>query len=301
MEFGRLPTVDGLDFSLPPDHRQTSRILQQTPPNTPTDWVIGCAKWGRPDWVGKLYPKGTKNKDYLAAYAKQFSAIELNATHYSRFTADALQKWDEDTPTYFRFFPKFHQSISHWKRLQDAEAETRQFFESLQPIEHKIGGYFLQLNENFGSKSSDTILRYLAALPEREQVYLELRHPDFFKETAALETFYEELTQLKVGLLITDAAGKRDCVHMRLTTPKAFIRFVGNGLHPSDYTRMNDWVIRLKEWSESGLENAYFFMHQHDELYSPEAVDYFVKELNSACKLTLRGPQLIGKEQGLLF
>lgn len=301
MEFGRLPSVDQVVFKLPADKAQTTEVLKAADSEVQQDLIIGCAKWGRPDWVGKLYPKGTKSKDFLAEYAKHFNSIELNATHYSRFTAEAIQKWDEVTADNFLFFPKFHQSITHWKRLVDAQQETRQFFDSLSPIKHKIGGYFLQLNENFGPKNAAVVIDYLEKLPEREQVFLEFRHPDFFNETAENELFYQRIQDLKVGLLITDTAGRRDCAHMRLTTPKAFIRFVGNSLHPTDYMRMDDWVQRLQYWLKNGLEAMYFFMHQHDELYSPEAIVYFVQELNKQCNLQLPSPKLVGSEQASLF
>jgi hypothetical protein len=45
---------------------------------------------------------------------------------------------------------------------------------------------------------------------------------------------------------MSDTYGRRDCVHMELTTPEATIRFAGNNLAPSDYTRLDAWVERLK-------------------------------------------------------
>ena len=35
---------------------------------------------------------------------------------------------------------------------------------------------------------------------------------------------------MNMGIVITDTAGRRDCAHMNLTIPKAFIRYVGNSL-----------------------------------------------------------------------
>ena len=72
---------------------------------------------------------------------------------------------------------------------------------------------------------------------------------------------------------------------MYLTTPKAFIRFVGNSLHQSDFTRCDDWVKRIKYWLKNGLEELYFFMHMHHEENSPELVIYFIEKLNRECKL----------------
>ncbi|MEJ7681105.1 MAG: DUF72 domain-containing protein [Segetibacter sp.] len=101
------------------------------------------------------------------------------------------------------------------------------------------------------------------------------------------------LSKLNVGYIITDTAGRRDCVHMYLTIPKAFIRFVGNSLDDTDYIRIDAWVDRIKFWLDNGLEELYFFMHMHDEAYSPELSSYLVERLNTVCKLSLKKPLFI--------
>jgi uncharacterized protein YecE (DUF72 family) len=95
------------------------------------------------------------------------------------------------------------------------------------------------------------------------------------------------------GFVIIDASGRRDCVHMRLATPEAFIRFVGNGLHPSDYTRIDEWVQRIKSWIEQGIYKVYFFMHQHEELHSPELARYLIQQLNKHCGTTIPEPKFV--------
>ena len=101
------------------------------------------------------------------------------------------------------------------------------------------------------------------------------------------------LQRNNVGSIITDAAGRRDCVHMRLTTPQAFIRFVGNGLHPTDYTRIDAWVERIATWLHAGIEKIYFFMHQHEELHSPELCRYLIRQLNDRCKANIKEPVFV--------
>jgi uncharacterized protein YecE (DUF72 family) len=80
---------------------------------------------------------------------------------------------------------------------------------------------------------------------------------------------------------------------MRLTTPKAFVRFVGNNLHKSDFERMDDWVERIALWFDSGLQTLYFFIHQHNELYTPELIAYMINKLNKRCNLQLNPPKLL--------
>jgi uncharacterized protein YecE (DUF72 family) len=106
---------------------------------------------------------------------------------------------------------------------------------------------------------------------------------------------------LKLGVVITDTAGRRDCCHMHVTIPKTFIRFVGNSLHPTDYTRIDAWIKRMKYWLDNGLQELYFFMHMHDEAFSPELTVYLVERLNKKCGLNLQIPQFVEGQQAGLF
>lgn len=150
-----------------------------------------------------------------------------------------------------------------------------------------------------GPNALDTIEKFIARLPADMDVFLELRHPAWFAN--GLNThLYDMAKYYEVGLIITDAAGRRDCVHMHLTRPDAFIRFVGNELHPTDYTRIDDWVNRIKLWLDEGLQSLYFFIHQHNRALAPVLNKYLVEKLNAVCHLHLPVPQMHNK-QGVLF
>jgi uncharacterized protein YecE (DUF72 family) len=77
---------------------------------------------------------------------------------------------------------------------------------------------------------------------------------------------------------------------MHLSTPECFIRFVGNSLHKTDYERIDEWVGRIKSWMDEGLEKCYFFMHQHEELHSPQLIKYLIEELNEKCGTDIKPP-----------
>ncbi|MFI5203510.1 MAG: DUF72 domain-containing protein, partial [Flavobacteriales bacterium] len=80
MQFGQVETKElaKIDFSLGKDPKETAEIIKSGKKKKPQVFV-GCAKWGRPDWIGKIYPKGTKAGNFLDEYAKQFNCIEFNA------------------------------------------------------------------------------------------------------------------------------------------------------------------------------------------------------------------------------
>jgi uncharacterized protein YecE (DUF72 family) len=82
------------------------------------------------------------------------------------------------------------------------------------------------------------------------------------------------------GSVITDVAGRRDVLHNRLTLPKAFIRFTGNDLHPTDFTRLNEWLKRIEQWQQMGLQELYFFLHTPEKHLTAELANYFIEHYN---------------------
>lgn len=297
MEFGRVGDVDAVNFILPPDPPDNSSILSGKTGNT--NIYVGCAKWGRQDWIGKVYPQGTRQVDFLVEYAKRFNTIELNATHYRIFSEKIVEGWRDKVGPNFTFCPKFFQNISHYGRLKNVEDLTDQFFKTYDLLGDKLGPYFLQLHHSFGPKDIDVIDNYLSSLPIDVRVFLEVRHPDWFNNIHAQNELFACLKAHNKGAVITDTAGRRDVCHMRHATPSAFIRFVGNSLHQSDYARCDHWVKRILQWVEHGIEDVWFFMHQHEELYSPELCAYFIKQLNKQGNLDIPEPQFI--EEAELF
>lgn len=301
MDFGKLDNIDAVDFTLPPDRLETDQLFSELhhKPTKHPDFFVGCAKWGREDWIGQVYPEGTKEKDFFAIYAKNFNAIELNATHYRTPTSKTVLDWKSKVDKDFRFSPKFPQTISHFKRLKNAHDATMSFYDAMKLFEENLGTSFLQLPPNFGPKNYLDFEKYIDDLPTDLKVCVEFRHKDWFIDSPVVNEAFQMMKEKKVGTVITDAAGRRDCVHQWLTTDEAFIRFVGNGLHPTDYTRTIDWAHRIKDWLDKGLKTVYYYMHQHDERHTPVLIDYAIKELNKVCQTKLQEPRLLGKVSSL--
>lgn len=292
MEFGKVPEseLEHIDFRLPQDPAVTTQALAKGRGNT--QFYIGCAKWGRKDWIGKLYPKGTKEKDFLEHYARLFNSIEFNATFYKSPSASDVIRWQGKVPLGFKFFPKFPQTITHLKRLKNTRVEVDAFLDSILEFRDNLGAIFLMPHPQMGVKQLDTIKAFIADFPQDVPLFLELRHEDCYTD-GYNKDLYNFLVEHKRGTIITDAAGRRDCVHMHLSTPECFIRFVGNSLHKTDYERIDEWVQRIKHWMGLGLESCYFFMHQHEELHSPELIKYLMEQLNKHCGTSLNPPKML--------
>ena len=299
MEFGRVPEKDleTLDFSLPEDPVANKRFLKKT--NKKPLVYIGCAKWGRKEWVGKIYPKGTRDAQFLDQYLKHYNSIELNATHYKVYKPEEIAKWAAKASGLdFKFCPKVANSISHYSGFNNADALTTSFLEGVLAFGENLGPIFLQVSEKYHPKQRDKLFKYLQTLPVDFQFFVEVRHPEWYSDEAVRREFFDTLRELNIGAVLTDTAGRRDVAHMELTVPKTFIRFVGNSLHATDYTRIDAWTRRMKYWLDNGLQELYFFMHMHDEAFSPELSVYLVDKMNEACGLNLQKPQFV---QGGLF
>lgn len=286
MKFGSIDNPGDIDFTLKPDHIDTARALNKVKDDNVPDIYVGCAKWNKADLKG-FYPRGTK--DELTYYSNQFNAIELNATFYRIFPAEQFATWYEKTPEGFKFFPKLNQEISHWKRLNDVHAVVDNYLYNASNLKEKLGTIFLQMHNNFAPKDFDRVVHFVENWPKEVALAIEFRHTDWYNDEAVSNQLYDLLETNNISNVIVDTAGRRDLMHMRLTNATAFVRYVGAN-HPSDYTRLDDWVYRLKEWQEQGIKEIDFFIHQNIEKESPLLSAYFIKKLNAELGSNLKIP-----------
>ncbi|MBQ0732836.1 DUF72 domain-containing protein [Aquimarina celericrescens] len=276
MQFGKVEYPEQVDFTLPDDHAGTAKILKKTT-NNKLSVFVGCAKWNKQDLKG-FYPRGTK--DELEYYSRQFNSIELNATFYRIFPEDQFKKWYDKTPEGFKFFPKLVQNISHLKRLNDdVQPYVDQYLSNIIHLKEKLGTIFLQLHGNFAPKNFDRVVKFIEKWPSEIRLAVEFRHTDWFNDKAIASELYNLLEENNIANIITDTAGRRDLLHMRLTNDEAFIRYVGAN-HPTDYSRLDDWVERLHTWKNLGINHIHFFVHQNIERESPLLSAYLIKKLN---------------------
>ncbi|MCF2499699.1 DUF72 domain-containing protein [Dyadobacter chenhuakuii] len=285
MKFGKVDNPEDVDFKLPDDAAANKQLLNDAKKGKPNIY-IGCAKWNKAD-LKSFYPKGTK--DELGYYATQFNSIELNATFYNNFPVETIESWYNKTPAEFRFFPKLHQGISHWKRLKDAKEPTEVYLDGIAHLQEKLGMLFLQMPDNFGPKNWEVLKAYLEEWPSGFPLALELRHTGWYDGSFNSDELYEVLEKNNITHIVTDSAGRRDLLHMRLTTPTAFVRYNGANVD-SDYTRLDDWFERLKLWVEEGIENIYFFVHQNHEEASPLLSAYLIEKFNEKLGMELKVP-----------
>lgn len=292
MKFGQVDNPEAIDFTIPPDHPDTAKTLKKAATKGAKDLkvYVGCAKWNKAD-LKNFYPKGTK--DELGYYSTQFNCIELNATFYRLFPASQFEKWKTTVPDGFKFFPKLGQEISHWKRLQDVAEIVDNYVGNFSSLGDRLGMPFLQMHNNFGPKDADRVVTFVENWKYDVPLAVEFRHTDWYNNADTARDLYKLLEDNNATNVLVDTAGRRDLMHMRLTTPTAFVRYVGANHPTSDYTRLDDWIERIADWKKQGLSELYFFVHQNTELESPLLSAYFIERLNKKIGSTLAVPKTL--------
>ncbi|MES2732592.1 MAG: DUF72 domain-containing protein [Bacteroidota bacterium] len=303
MDFGKVDSskLATIDFTLPPDHPITQRVLSGKKVVKPQVYV-GCPIWTNKEWLGKIYRPGTKEKDFLPNYTKQFNTIELNTTHYRIPDVDTTERWKLASQPGFTFCPKIPQIISHDKQLQGVEAITVEFCEAVAGLGEYLGITFLQMPPNFGPRHFPVLEKFIQFYPRAIPLAVEFRNQDWFNDEKVWLKTVKMLQHHGISTVITDVAGRRDVLHQSLTTTTAVIRYVGNMAEKTDYSRVDAWVTRIKSWLDRGVEQVYFFVHEHENIISPDVARHFIRALNQQTDLKLAEPRFVVQVvQGSLF
>ena len=300
MQFGRLENIDNVDWQMPPVHPATIEMLSRQGDGEPL-FYIGCSVWSVKEYVGRVFPPGTPGSRYLEAYGRQFYTVEANSTHYNIPTPQTIAKWRDTVQEGFRFCPKFPQFISHRKKMTGNPEAIDRFLNTVLGLEDKLGISFLQLPPYFGPDRCDDLIELLEYLPYDFRTTVEFRHPDWFADPYLMDDIFSYLETRQIPVVISDVAGRRDVLHQRLSSPVLFLRFNGHNLHPTDYTRIDAWVERIKEWVEEGLKEVYIFVHEPDQHLNADLAIYLINALNKQCHAGIPVPVWYQDKQTSLF
>ena len=275
MEFGKVEDKSKLElinWSLPADDPLSAYFLQK---NRASSFSIrlGAPSWGQKGWVGKIYPEKTQSSQFLFHYSRYFETIELNTTHYRIPSSEQTHKWIEQVRSGFVFCPKIYKGISHSKMGLTDKALINEWLLFLKNMNDKAGPSFLQLPPYFDYSMKAILFKFLQNWSDEFPLSLEFRHPSWFASGHVLPALVEYLQTRKIGLVITDVAGRRYVLHSSISSNYVLVRFIGNELHPTDSVRIQNWSQRLESWKEMGLEKLFFFIHQPDDVLLPEAAN----------------------------
>jgi uncharacterized protein YecE (DUF72 family) len=212
----------------------------------------GTSGWAYPSWKPGFYPPKTPSKKFLEYYATRLNTVEVNYTFRRYLTEKLATSWLAATPAHFRFSFKAPQNVTHIKRLCEAEAPTREFLGSLQPVceAGKMGAVLFQLPP-FLKADADLLAAFLPALPKTMRFAFEFRHASWFQER-----IYTLLREHNVALCIAESE--------KLEAPEvATANFVYYRLRKGEYTAGEREKIRSRAGAHAGDVYVYY-KHEDD-------------------------------------
>ena len=263
--------------------------------NTPSHYFIGCPVWSCRDWIGTVFDKQSDPGDLLREYAKRFNTVEGNSIFYALPPLATVERWMAESGDGFQFCPKFPKTISHDRRLSQAESETSEFLRILETLQHgdRLGTSFLQLPPSFNAHNIDTLQSYLKALPEDFKYAVEPRHITWYDNgdnECQLDAMLQNLGIDKVIFdsrpLFASKSKDPDEIEARSQKPQTPVRKIALAAHPflrlvgsndlnANELWIKEWAPIINKWI---LENKqpYVFLHCPDEAHAP----YFARRLH---------------------
>ena len=195
---------------------------------------VGVSGFSYDDWVGPVYPDGTKKADMLPYYANElgFNVVELNFSYYTQPAVKTIEGLLSKTPDDFEFVIKAHKDLTHNIRDNKGvylrnEAAVETFKRGIEPMVEsgRLIAVLAQFPLKF-SKSDETIehIKWLADCFEGVQLVVEIR-----SESWISQSFFELLKKLEVGFCVADGpkTAKLPLFTPVATSPLAYFRFHG--------------------------------------------------------------------------
>ncbi len=251
--------------------------------------------WANKTWTGEFFSTGTRAADFLRHYASVFTTVEGNTTFYALPKRETVLRWRDETPDTFRFCLKFPRTITHDKRLLNAEAETEYFFNLFALLGNRLGPFFLQLRPTFGSAEMDSLEDFLGRLPREHSYAVEVRSREYFDEDREEHAFVQILQAYNVDrvtfdtrglfstqltdILVEESKRKKPNMPVRFTATgqNPFVRISGDPFIDADINTsiLTRWADVVAEWIREG-KTPYVFIHSApDDFYAPRVARRF--------------------------
>lgn len=225
-----------------------------------TAW-IGTSGWSYDHWTSVLYRPGLPPRGRLGVYAGVFDTVELNASFYRWPRAESFASWRRRLPDGFRMTVKAPRGLTHARRLYRPEDWCRRIAQCWDALGDRRGLLLVQLPP--AMERDDARLGYfLAELPDRVPVAVELRHPSW-----QCEEVFTLLERHRAAYVVLSGA-QLPCL-LRATAGQVYVRLHGPDHHHLYAGSYSDadlwwWSQRIREWLADGRDVYAYFNNDGD-------------------------------------
>jgi uncharacterized protein YecE (DUF72 family) len=245
---------------------------------------VGCAMWAYPPWQGRYLPRSLSPRDRLSAYATWCNAVEGNTTFYATPALDTVKSWAEQTAPDFRFILKLPRTVTHERRLTDADEPLRAFLAAIQPLGPRAHTLWVQLPPSFSPADLGALTSFLSRLPREYRYCVEVRHRAFFDDPGSGQQLEQALVGVGAEWLTFDtttlfdgspvSAAEREAWtkkprlsrRTRALTPDPVVRYIGRDDPARTVAGWQPWLDVVAGWLREGRSPTVF-------VHTPDNVD----------------------------
>jgi uncharacterized protein YecE (DUF72 family) len=225
----------------------------------------GSSGFSFPEWKGTFYPAGLPQRRFLAHYAGQLDAVELNSTFYRMPKPEVLAGWAGEVPDGFRFAIKAPAHISCRIKPALAGGAMAELWSAVRALGAHLGPVLFQLPTELPI-DLDRLAGFLAILPSGMRAAFELRHPSW-RDPAV----YAALRAAGAALCITDMPEQSE-PPVVATAGFGYLR-LRRARYPK--AKLESWRERMRA---AGWDECYVFFRHEDSAAAPRLARRLVAE-----------------------
>jgi uncharacterized protein YecE (DUF72 family) len=209
-----------------------------------------------------IYPADLPTTEWLRAYTKRFSTVELNNSFYRLPSEQTFAAWRAQVPRGFVFAVKASRFLTHIKRLREPEEPLQRLLTHARPLGPALGPVLYQIPPRW-VPDRERLETFLAALPPRigPASRRRLRHVLEVRDRNGYAPWLLDLLrQYDVALCVHDMHGSESPLLM--VGPDVYIRFHGygtkyGGSYPDEV--LDEWAAWIQRALASGRDVFAYF------------------------------------------
>lgn len=238
----------------------------------------GTSGFSYPHWRDSFYPRGMPQSRWLEAYAERFCSVELNVSFYRLPRIETFEDWARRTPDDFEFVVKGSRTITHYRRLRDAEIQVDALLDRCRGLGPKLSCVLWQLPPRIApdlvvlDRFCELVSLRTRHLARRDGV----RHAFEFRDERWFEpAVFDVLHSHGCALVLADP-GSEGQPRDRLTADFAYVRFHHgpreNGSYAED--ELIPWAERARRWLHEG-HDVYAYFNNDPGAWAPRNAEEF--------------------------
>jgi uncharacterized protein YecE (DUF72 family) len=214
---------------------------------------VGVSGFSYSSWVGRFYPEGLKNDEFLGYYSKHLGSVEINSSFYATPSVAMVKGWSARTSEGFRFAFKAPRLITHILKLgRGASEASAKLSATLGNMGPRLGPVLFQLPP-FSKLNQDLLQSFLTETGDIGPKVFEFRHPSWFTES-----IYRLLDEHQAGFCIADTEDLEPT--FKVTGGLAYFRLRKDSY---DGKTIDTWSEKIRK-SSGGARECYVYL-RHDE------------------------------------